>query len=162
MATQTLEAVGPELGLRAAVASPVIVATDGREQSDAALMAGGILAGESDALRVVSVIKPMPIVSPEAQLPISPDFEASRRAQAKRAVLDQMNRVWQDGEGIALALHDGDPGCARGQCGHARFGPWTAQRDGSAVRRRNGTSAHPRVRGPGTRGDEQVHPGAAA
>ncbi|HET7372829.1 MAG TPA: universal stress protein [Gemmatimonadaceae bacterium] len=118
MATQTLEAVGPELGLRAAVASPVIVATDGREQSDAALMAGGILAGESDALRVVSVIKPMPIVSPEAQLPISPDFEASRRAQAKRAVLDQMNRVWQDGEGIALELHDGDPATTIARVAH--------------------------------------------
>ena len=118
MATQTLEAVGPELGVRAAASSPVIVATDGREQSDAAMMAGGILAGESDALRVVSVIKPMPIVSPEAQLPISPDFEASRRAQAKRAVLDQMKRVWQDGEGIALELHDGDPATTIARVAH--------------------------------------------
>ncbi len=118
MATQTLEAVGPELGVRAAASSPVIVATDGREQSDAALIAGGILAGESDALRVVSVIKPMPIVSPEAQLPISPDFEASRRAQAKRAVMDQMMRVWQDGEGIALELHDGDPATTIARVAH--------------------------------------------
>jgi nucleotide-binding universal stress UspA family protein len=60
----------------------------------------------------------MPIVSPEAQLPISPDFEASRRAQAKRAVLDQMRRVWQDGEGIALELHDGDPATTIARVAH--------------------------------------------
>ena len=118
MATQSVESVGPELGVRAGPASPVIVATDGREQSDAALIAGGVLAGASDALRVVSVIKPMPIVSPEAQLPVSPDFEAGRRALAKRTVRDQMKRVWQDGEGIDVELHDGDPATTIARVSH--------------------------------------------
>lgn len=118
MATQILESVGPELGIRAGPASPVIVATDGREQSDGALIAGGVLAGSSDALRVVSVIKPTPVVSPEAQLPVSPDFEAGRRAHVKRAVRDQMTRVWQDGEGIDVELHDGDPATTIARVAH--------------------------------------------
>ena len=118
MTTQALEIVGPELGIRAGSGSPVIVATDGREQSDTALIAGGILAGSSDALQIVSVVKPMPIVSPEAQLPVSPDFEASRRAQAKRAVHDQMRRVWQDGEGIGVQLYDGDPATTIARVAH--------------------------------------------
>jgi nucleotide-binding universal stress UspA family protein len=118
MATQILEPVGPALGIRAGAASPLIVATDGREQSDAALIAGGILAGASAALRVISVIKPMPIVSPEAQLPVSPDFEAARRAQAKRAVRDQMARVWQDGDGVDVELHEGDPATTIARVAH--------------------------------------------
>jgi len=77
MGTLTMETVRPEVGVRAAKTSPVIVATDGRDQSDAALVAGGLLAGSTGGLRVVTVLKPMPIVSPEAQIPISPDVEAS-------------------------------------------------------------------------------------
>src|SRR6476659_5321080 len=95
MGTLTLEIVRPAVGVRAAKASPIIVATDGREQSDEALVAGGLLAGAGgeNGLRVITVLKPMPIVSPEAQLPVSPDVEASRRAEAKRSVRDQLVRV---------------------------------------------------------------------
>src|SRR4051812_48640607 len=109
MGTLTMESVRPELGVRAAKASPVIVATDGRDQSDAALMAGRLLAGGSDGLRVVTVLKPMPIVTPEAQLPISPDFEASRRAEAKRAVKEQLVRVWDTQMSADIEVYDGDP-----------------------------------------------------
>lgn len=118
MTAQALESIGTGTGIRASVGAPVIVATDGREQSDAALIAGGFLAGNSDALRVVSVLKPMPIVSPEAQVAASPDFEAGRRAHAKRAVRDQMTRVWQDGEGIDIELHDGDPASTIARVAH--------------------------------------------
>ena len=46
MGTLTLETVRPEVGVRAAKTSPIIVATDGRDQSDEALVAGGLLVGD--------------------------------------------------------------------------------------------------------------------
>ena len=110
MGTLTMETVRPEVGVRAAKTSPVIVATDGRDQSDAALVAGGLLAGASDErLRVITVLKPMPIVSPEAQLPVSPDVEASRRAEAKRTVREQLGRVWNVPFDAQVEVYDGDP-----------------------------------------------------
>ncbi|HEV8216545.1 MAG TPA: universal stress protein, partial [Gemmatimonadaceae bacterium] len=109
MGTLTMETIRPEVGVRAAKTSPVIVATDGRDQSDAALIAGGMLAGSADGLRVVTVLKPMPIVSPEAQLAVSPDVEASRRADAKRAVKEQLVRVWNVPLSAEIEVHDGDP-----------------------------------------------------
>jgi len=109
MGTLTLETTRPELGVRAAKTSPVIVATDGRDQSDAALIAGGLLANPENGLRVITVLKPMPIVSPEAQLPVSPDVEASRRAEAKRAVKEQLTRVWDVPGNLEVEVYDGDP-----------------------------------------------------
>ena len=109
MGTLTLETTRPELGVRAAKTSPVIVATDGRDQSDAALIAGGLLADPENGLRVITVLKPMPIVSPEAQLPVSPDVEASRRAEAKRAVKEQLTRVWNMPGNLEVEIYDGDP-----------------------------------------------------
>ncbi|HEY6828274.1 MAG TPA: universal stress protein [Gemmatimonadaceae bacterium] len=109
MGTLTLETTRPELGVRAAKTSPVIVATDGRDQSDAALIAGGLLADPENGLRVITVLKPMPIVSPEAQLPVSPDVEASRRAEAKRAVKEQLARVWDVPGNFEVEVYDGDP-----------------------------------------------------
>jgi nucleotide-binding universal stress UspA family protein len=108
MGTLTMETIRPAVGVRAAKTSPVVVASDGRDQSDAALVAGGLLAG-SDGLRVVTVLKPMPIVSPEAQLPMSADVEASRRAEAKRAVREQLGRVWDVPLDAAVEVYDGDP-----------------------------------------------------
>jgi len=109
MGTLTLETTRPELGVRAAKTSPVIVATDGRDQSDAELIAGGLLANPENGLRVITVLKPMPIVSPEAQLPVSPDVEASRRAEAKRAVKEQLTRVWDVPGNLEVEIYDGDP-----------------------------------------------------
>ena len=109
MGTLTMDTVRPELGVRAAKTSPVIVATDGRDQSDAALIAGGLLAGAPDGLRVVTVLKPMPVVSPEAQVPISPDVEAARRAEAKRIVMKQLLNVWNAPMRADVELYDGDP-----------------------------------------------------
>jgi hypothetical protein len=43
-----------------------------------------LLAGPNDGLRVVTVIKPMPIVSPEAQIPYR--RTSRRRAAPKRSV----------------------------------------------------------------------------
>jgi nucleotide-binding universal stress UspA family protein len=93
------------------------VATDGREQSDAALIAGRLLAADTDALRVASVLQPMPIMTPEAALPISPDVEASRRADLKRGVQIQMARAWS-GDLADVELYEGDPATTIARLAH--------------------------------------------
>lgn len=118
MGTLTMETVRPELGVRAAKTAPIIVATDGRDQSDAALVAGGLLAGGAEGLRVVTVLKPMPVVSPEAQVPVSPDVEAARRAEAKRVVMKQLLTVWNAPLRAEVELHDGDPATTIARLAH--------------------------------------------
>src|SRR5215510_8160225 len=109
MSTTLSRAEIPELGIRALKASPVIIATDGREQSDPALTAGRILAGDNDAaLRVVTVVRPSPLVSPEASVPYSVEADVLRRAEQKHAVLEQMRRVWGDEPQLDVEVFDGD------------------------------------------------------
>jgi len=109
MQTLQIPSTEPLLGIRASRGSPVIVATDGREQSDAALIAGRLLAGETEALRVAAVLTPVPVMTPEAALPISPEIEAARRADLTRGVQIQMARAWS-GETLAdVELYEGDP-----------------------------------------------------
>jgi nucleotide-binding universal stress UspA family protein len=107
MKTLELPVTLPEHGVRASSTAPVIVASDGRDQSDAALVVGGMLAEAPEALRVVTVVKTMPVVSPEAPIEFSSDVEAARRAEAKRAVLEQVHRKWRDGQEVEV--YDGDP-----------------------------------------------------
>jgi nucleotide-binding universal stress UspA family protein len=101
-------AITPQQGVRANRASPVIIATDGHDQSNSAMLVGRLLAPDNEALRVVTVLKRMPAVNPEVQLPLSPDMEASRRAEQKRAVKHQAGRVWGD-EAVDVELCEGDP-----------------------------------------------------
>jgi nucleotide-binding universal stress UspA family protein len=96
----------PELGVRANHASPIVIATDGRAQSDAALVVGRLFAGAPDAFRVVTVLKGLPFV-PDAQVSVTPDLEAARRAAARREVLDQLQRTW--GTIADVELGEGDP-----------------------------------------------------
>jgi nucleotide-binding universal stress UspA family protein len=98
----------PQEGVRARHTSPVIVATDGRGQSDGAMAVGKILASNADALRVVTVLKALPVVSPEAGLPIAPDVQAARRAEQRRAVIDQATRIWGQ-PAVDVELAEGDP-----------------------------------------------------
>ncbi|MEO8907233.1 MAG: hypothetical protein ABI310_04060, partial [Microbacteriaceae bacterium] len=57
----------PELGVRASRVSPVVIATDGRAQSDSALVVGRMFAGTLDAARVVTVMKSLPVL-PDSQI----------------------------------------------------------------------------------------------
>jgi nucleotide-binding universal stress UspA family protein len=105
----------PELGVRASHASPIIVASDGRAQSDGALAFGRLLADSDDALRLVTVVKPVPAV-PDAPVSISPDLEAARRAEARRDVGEQARRLWsEDGD---VELMEGDPATAVTRLAH--------------------------------------------
>jgi nucleotide-binding universal stress UspA family protein len=96
----------------------VIVATDGREQSDAALIAGRLFAEDPDALRVATVLSPVPIMTPEAAIPISPDVEASRRADLKRGVQSQMARAWGGAELADVEIYEGDPATTIARLAH--------------------------------------------
>jgi nucleotide-binding universal stress UspA family protein len=105
----------PELGIRASHTAPVIVASDGRTQSDGALAMGRLLADDKDALRLVTVLRPVPVV-PEAQIAISPDVEAARRAEARRELNQQACRVW--GDDVDVELMDGDAATAVTRLAH--------------------------------------------
>ena len=98
----------PQEGLRAHQAAPVLVATDGREQSDTAVLAGLVLAGQPDAVRILSVLAPVPVVSPEVPLPISPETEQARRIDLETRIRDQVERMLGD-VSPAVELRDGDP-----------------------------------------------------
>jgi nucleotide-binding universal stress UspA family protein len=108
MHTLQSPAAAPQEGVRAQHTSPVIVATDGRDQSDAAMVVGRLMAGTSDALRVITVLKALPMVSPEAAVPISADVQSARRAELRRAVVEQSNRIWGE-RGVDVELAEGEP-----------------------------------------------------
>jgi nucleotide-binding universal stress UspA family protein len=101
-------AVAPQTGIDASPERPVIIATDGRGQTDSAMNIGRLLAGDCRAMRIITVLKPVPMTSGgEAPLPITPDVEAERRALHRRAVLDQGFRIWNEPTDVELA--EGDP-----------------------------------------------------
>jgi len=109
MQTLQVPSTEPQLGIRASRVSPVIIATDGREQSDAALIAGRFFAEDKQSIRVASVLAPMPTVANDAAAPISPDVDAARRADLKRAVQVQMSRAWGSDGFMDVELYEGDP-----------------------------------------------------
>ncbi|MEO7085680.1 MAG: universal stress protein [Gemmatimonadaceae bacterium] len=106
MSTLNMPTTLPEIGVRASKAAPVIVATDGRTQSDGALVLGGILAEAAESIRVVTVLKTMPII-PDAPLPVSTDLEAARRAEVLRDVKAQIARTWDASPDVEIET--GDP-----------------------------------------------------
>ena len=105
----------PELGIRANHASPVIIATDGRAQSDSALVVGRMLAETPEALRLVTVLKTMPVI-PDVPMSVSADLEAARRTEVRRELLTQMARTWDDHYDIET--YDGDPATVIARLAH--------------------------------------------
>ena len=109
------ESASPQVGIRANHASPVVIATDGRSQSDAALVVGRLLAGEPDAIRVVTVLKPMPMLS-GAQVGATRDLVADRRANVRSQVTTQMTRTGN--QAVEVELRDGDPATVVSRLAH--------------------------------------------
>lgn len=101
-------AMRPKQGIRASRSSPVVVATDGHDQSNGAMLIGRILAGEPEALRVVSVLRPLPMLTPEMPASISAEMEITRRVEHRRMVKQQEGRLWGD-ESVEVDVLDGDP-----------------------------------------------------
>src|SRR5438093_602172 len=93
-----------------AVAPTLLVATDGSERSDGALRAALDLAHDGSHVRLVAVLPSLPIVSPEAQLPITPEYLAARRADLHRDIEKQVERVGLPDSGrVTVEIDDGDP-----------------------------------------------------
>jgi nucleotide-binding universal stress UspA family protein len=109
MTTMHEAALAPQQGPRATRSSPVIVATDGHDQSNSAMLMAQLLAGEKDALRVISVLRSLPVVAPaEAPATVSADFESARLREQTRIVRQQAGRVWND-DAIDVEVTEGDP-----------------------------------------------------
>jgi len=105
---QLIPSDAPELGIRALRAAPVIIATDGHEQSDPAIVVGRLLAGTDDALRVVTVVPPFPTVGPESSERVPSDVDVVRRGEQKRSVSEQVRRLCGTSE-LDIVLYAGDP-----------------------------------------------------
>lgn len=90
--------------------APVLVATDGHERSDGALRAAFSLVNPGMTCHLVAVLAPLPIVTPEAQLPITSEILASRRAELHRDIEEQLARVGPPPEmKIVVEILEGDP-----------------------------------------------------
>ncbi len=107
--------VAPATGVRASRAAPIIIATDGQEQSDGAVAMGRLLAGSTDAIRVVTVLEPVPLI-PEVPIPIPIDIENAQRAEAKHEAAVRANRVLA--ERVDVEVHDGDPATVIARLAH--------------------------------------------
>src|SRR4051794_3897387 len=89
--------------------SPLIVATDGREQSDGAVRAGAMLARNSKAWCVITVASPIPIVAPELDLQIAAEAVASNRETQLRSVKEQVGRILGPTRTVGVEIRDGRP-----------------------------------------------------
>jgi len=76
----------PSSRFEASQSSPVIVATDGREQSDGALRAGALFGGSTDAWRVVSASPLITDLAPELDLGITAEAIDVLERDSKTAV----------------------------------------------------------------------------
>jgi len=108
MQTPTMNATTIERGVRASRVSPVIIATDGEDQSNSAMVVGRLLATTPDAIRLATVVKPLPIVSAEAPIPATEEVEASRRVDRWLSIEAQSARVW-GGHVADIDICEGDP-----------------------------------------------------
>ncbi len=105
----------PEIGVRASVAAPIIIATDGREQSDSALVMGRLLAESNAAVRLITVLKPVPMV-PDIPIPIPLEVENAKIDEAKRDAAEQASRLWDDAPDVEV--HEGDPATVIARIAH--------------------------------------------
>lgn len=96
----------PALGLRASRKSPVVIATDGKPQSDGAVALGGLIAGQADGMHVVSVLRPMPVV-PDVGVAMTTDIDVVRRSDLLADAHGQVTRIL--GSPLSVQLTDGDP-----------------------------------------------------
>src|SRR5215831_19139183 len=95
MGTITTSSTMPERGVRASRAAPVIIATDGRGQSDSAMVVGRLLAESREATRLVTVVKPIPTIA-EIPVPVPNEVEEGRNDATRQEVIGQMARTWDD------------------------------------------------------------------
>ena len=116
MDTMNSTSLQPEVGIRASRSAPIIVGTDSYHQSDGALAMARVLSDSPDAVRLVTVVGAMPML-PDVPGSVNADIEASKRAEAKRNVDVQVERVWNDGSDVEVQT--GDPAHVLGKVAHS-------------------------------------------
>lgn len=89
--------------------STIIAATDGREQSDGAIRAGALLAEMGRAWRIVSVVPPFPIVSPELDLRIGAEVIDASREERHTVVKEQVSRLLGKQVNVDIDIRSGHP-----------------------------------------------------
>jgi nucleotide-binding universal stress UspA family protein len=89
--------------------SSIIVATDGREQSDGALRAAAWLAKTVDAWKIISVVPPFPLVSAELDLHITAEAADASRSARRRIVAEQVQRLLGDDVNGDIDVRSGHP-----------------------------------------------------
>jgi nucleotide-binding universal stress UspA family protein len=72
------------------------------------MVIGRLLAGSPDAIRLATVVKPLPVVSVDAPIVAPPGVEASRGVHAWLSVEEQSIRVW-GGHLADVDVYEGDP-----------------------------------------------------
>ena len=89
--------------------SPLIVATDGREQSDGAVRAGALLARNGHAWRVITVASSFSIPSPELDLQVAAEAVSALRDTQLRSVEEQVKKILGERATVAMEVRDGRP-----------------------------------------------------
>jgi nucleotide-binding universal stress UspA family protein len=115
METVGIPSALPETGVRASRSAPIIIATDGRAQSDSALIVGRMLAESPSAFRLVTVVKPIPVIA-ETPVPVPDEVDDERRESIRREIETQMVRTWD--EEYDVELHEGDPATVISRLAH--------------------------------------------
>ena len=115
MQTVGIPSALPELGVRASRTAPILIATDGRGQSDSAMIVGRMLAESPNALRLVTVVRPIPVIA-EAPVPVPPEIEEQRRESIRGDIATQMLRTWDDEYDVEL--YEGDPATVVSRLAH--------------------------------------------
>lgn len=100
---------GSEILFEATTSSPVIVATDGREQSDGALRAGALLAGAARTWRIVSASALINTLVPEVDLGITAQAIEVLQDEQRRSVKDQVRRVLEKDSCVDVQVPVGSP-----------------------------------------------------
>lgn len=93
---------------RPTASAPLIVATDGRPQSDAAIRAGALLADTSNAWSVLTVVSPFAIVAPELDLQLTAQAAVVHREAQVQSVHEQIGRILGE-QSVRVAALDGNP-----------------------------------------------------
>jgi nucleotide-binding universal stress UspA family protein len=89
--------------------APILIASDGRPQSDAAIIAAKLAARDACGIRAVMVLEPMPIVAPEVQFIHVAEIEATRRETLVGELDAQLHRVAGVDTSWPFEVRVGDP-----------------------------------------------------
>jgi nucleotide-binding universal stress UspA family protein len=103
-------------------AGPIIAATDGSPDADAAIIAAQLLGAHTNAsIQVVSALEPIVIPSMGWDTtPVSPDVYVHRRTALREAILEQLRRLVPSSIEYPVSLIDGDTAPVLARVAHER------------------------------------------